>query len=180
MTSYSNAMRLMKQNPTDGTEFGLDSEISLENNVKISRTHCEYCENEILAVWDNHNTSNWWPYLGNQARKPKTYFYSPIIQKMREYYNVVGEVWDNPLLNVHARCHSTPTNWSKRASDASIRILCNSCFQKTYKRIKVQGNDGILYSLSVLEERGETIESVMKDLDIQGEIVGKGGIIDYD
>jgi len=179
---YYEIMDRMKSNLIDPKQFNNGNEI--DGNPQIAETICDYCGAKIYAVWDDNNKKNWWPYLGNQVRKPNSYKYSPIINAMRSYYNVEGTVWTeelgNNLLNVHARCHSEPTNWSKRCSDASIRLLCNKCFQKTYQRTKIQGNDGITYAISVLPERGETIESVMKDLGITGKVLGKGGIIDYD
>lgn len=176
---YYNTMNRMKENPTNGSEFGI-----IVPNVSIGHTTCDYCGKEVIAVWDEHNHKNYWPYLGNQSRKPNTYRYSLIINAIRKYYAVEGTIWTdekgNNLLNVHARAHSDPTNWSVRASKESIRLLCNSCFQKTYQRIKVLGNDGITYSLSVVKDRDETIESVMSDLGVLGTILGKGGIVDYD
>ena len=171
--SWYDLSHRMHDNPTDGSEFN-DGE-PVYGHPKISRTKCDYCGCEVLCVWDDHNKNQWWPYLGNQARKPNTYKYSEVIQAMREHFGVLGEVWDedhgNNLMNLHARCHSTPNDWSKRAHPNSLRILCPKCFQKTYKRVKVMGDNGIEYQLSVLEERGETVESVMKDLDIKGKVM---------
>lgn len=148
----------------------------------IAETTCEYCGRTVLAVWDK-GISSWYPYLGNQAVKANVYRASPIIQAMRKYYHVEGEPWTiekgNNLLNIHARAHSDPNDWSKRAHPNGIKILCNQCFQKTYNRIKVLGNNGIMYSLSVIPSRGETIYSVMEDLGIQGKVIGKGAINNY-
>lgn len=172
--SWYELSKRMHQNPINGfNEFNNGNPI--DGNPHISKTYCDYCEKEVLCVWDDYNKNQYWPYLGNQARKPNTYKYSDIIQKMRNHFNVVGKVWDeehgNNLMNLHARCHSTPNDWSKRAHPNSLRILCSSCFQKTYKRIKVLGDNGIEYQLTVLPERGETIESVMKELNIKGKIL---------
>ncbi len=102
---------------------------------------------------------------------------------MRKYFNAEDVVWGqengNNLLNVHARAHSDPTNWAVRASSASIRILCSNCFQKTYNRIRVLGDDGITYAISVIPERDETVESVMEDLGITGKVLGKGAVREY-
>lgn len=176
---YSKTMERMKNNLTDGSEFG-----EKIDGVKIGHTNCDYCGCEVIAVWDENNIKNYWPYLGNQFVKPNVYKGSKIAQRIRNNYNCQNKVFrqenGNNLLNVHARCHSSPTDWSRRASKESIRLLCNSCFQKTYNRIKVKGDNSILYALSVLPDRGETIESVMKDLNISGKVLGKGGIVDYD
>ena len=174
--SWYELSKRMHADPTDGTEYSNGKKI--EYNPKISKTQCDYCGEEVLCVWDDYNKNQYWPYLGNAARKPNTYKYSDIIQTMREYFGVSGKVWDeehgNNLMNLHARCHSTPNDWSKRAHPNSLRILCPKCFQKTYKRVKVLGDNGIEYQLTVLPERGETVESVMKELDIKGKVIDKG------
>lgn len=181
--SYQEVLSKMKSNVTHGEEFGLTKEQAKETGTIVGHTHCEYCGKDILAIWDKFSSSHWFPYLGNQARKPQVYRYSPIIQAMRKHYGVENAVWreenGNNLLNVHARSHSTPVNWAIRASSASIRLLCNECFQKTYRRTKIQGNDGILYDISVLPERGETVDSVMKELGIEGVPLGSGGLKNY-
>lgn len=184
--SWHEAYSNMHNNISDGTEFCKTKEdiiLVKESKTQIGHCKCEYCGKDLLAIWDNNNKQSWYPYLGNQARKFNTYSYSPIINIMRKYYNVENKVWDedhgNNLMNLHARAHSKPNNWAKRAHPNGIKILCNNCFQKTYQRIKVQGNDGYLYSLSVLPDRGETIQSVMKDLDITGTVIGKGAINNY-
>ena len=180
LEAYMKAVEAMKENPTDGSEYC--NGIVLPNTV-VGHTQCQYCKREVLGVWDKHNLNGWNPYLGNQARRPNTYVYSSIIQCMRKHFGVEGKVWTdemgNNLLNVHARVHSQPTNWLVRGSHASVRILCNKCFQKTYQRVKIMGDDGILYAISVLQEREETVHSVMLELGISGKLVGKGGIVDY-
>lgn len=166
----------MKENTTDGTEFcksEKERDLVIKNETKIGHTHCDYCGKEILAVWDIYNSNKWFPYLGNQSKKPKTYSYSPIIQIMRKFYNAEGKVWNNNLLNVHARIHSK--DWGLRCKDGSIKILCNECFQETYNRIQVELNNGSICAISVVESRGETAESVMKELNLNGKIIGKGG-----
>ena len=190
--SYYSIMQRMKENPTDGTEYGLTKEESLEEHVLIGHTKCDYCGKEILYVWDKNVELQYWPFLGNQARKPNTYKYSKIIQAMRKFFNCENEVWTeekgNTLGNNHARVHSSKKDNPKRWSDNSIRLLCSGCFQKTYNRIKVIGageDEGIEYALSVIPERGETIESVMKDNNITGKIIdnskrGSYAIKDYD
>lgn len=175
--------RMNNKNITDGSEYNNGQKI--EGNPKISHTTCDYCGKEVLCVRDDYSSSKWYGYLGNQARRPNCYKYSPIIQTMRKYFNSENIVWDeehgNNLMNLHARCHCEPEDWSKRAHKNGIKILCPTCFQKTYNRIKVKSYDGIhTYALSVVEELGETVESVMKDLDIKGTVIGKGGIPNYD
>lgn len=172
--------RRMHSNTTDGSEFNNGQKIN--DRPIIGHTNCDYCGKEVLCIWDDNNSNHWFPFLGNQARKPNVYKYSPIIQMMRKYFNVENKVWDeqhgNNLMNLHARCHCYPENWSKRAHPNGLAILCNSCFQKTYNRIKVKGDDGYEYALSVLPD--ETVEQVMKELDITGTVIGKGAINDYD
>lgn len=178
MASWSSTYNKMKNNTTDGSEFNNGQKV--DGNPKIGHTTCEYCGREVLCIWDDYNRSNWFPYLGNQSRKPNVYKYSPIIQIMRKFYHAENKAWtNNPLMNLHARCHCEPEDWSKRAHPNGIKVLCCDCFQKTYNRIKVLGDNGITYSLSVVPERGETIESVMSDLDIKGKIIGKGAIKNY-
>lgn len=192
--SYRDIMDRMKENPTDGSEFIDDSLSEVEKEeikkklkedaVLIGHTKCDYCNRNIIGVWDKHVNNQYWPFLGVQSKRANSYKYSYIMNLIKEHYVRNNKDWkENNLLNNHARCHSSISSNPKRWSDASIRILCNDCFQKTYNRIKVKGtgNDkGIDYALSVLTERGETIESVMKDLNITGIVLGKGGIVDYD
>lgn len=179
--SYNYTLNKMKENITDGTEFGGD-DISNEE-VSIGHLKCDYCGCDIIAVWDKFNKNKYWPYVGNQARIPKNYKYSKIIQNIRKFYKKENQVFrqkdGNNLLNLHARCHSSVYYNPKRWSKESIRFLCNDCFQKTYNRIKIKGkneDEGIEYSISVIPDRGETIESVLKDLNIEGEIIGKGSL----
>lgn len=153
----------------------------LFESSEVYTTNCEYCNKKIYAIWDENNKNNWWPYPGNSAKSSNAFKYSDIIQYMKKNDNAIGRTWlECPLMNINARCHSNPTNPSKRFSTASVRFLCNSCFRLTFNRIQVKGDDGILYSLSVVESLDETVESVMKDLDITGQILGKGGISDYE
>ena len=169
-------MYRMKQNKTDGTEFCLDDEsIKKVINAKTEIGHCtcDYCGKEILAVWDEHNSDKWFPYLGTQAKRPNTYKYSPIIQSMKKKDGCENKVWNNNLLNVHARIHHK--SYYKRCQEGSIKLLCNDCFQKTYNRYQVELENGDMIALSVVEDRGETIESVMNELGLHGTVIGKGG-----
>ena len=154
---------------------------NLFETTEVYTTNCEYCNKEIYAIWDENNKNNWWPYPGNSTKSSNAFKYSDIIQYMKKNDNSISKTWlECPLMNINARCHSNPTNPSKRFSPESVKFLCNSCFRLTFNRIQVKGNDGILYSLSVVESLDETIESVMKDLDIQGQVLGKGSISDYE
>ena len=168
---------------TDGREFcltDLDVQSTIATYSEVHYCKCDYCGKEILAVWDGFNADNYWPYLGVQSKRLNSYTYSPIIQIMRKNYELKGLDWkDNNLLNSHTRVHSDSWDMSIRMSENALRFLCNDCFQKTYNRYQVRGNNGILYALSVVEDRGETIESVMKDLNIEGEVIGKGAISEY-
>lgn len=168
---------------TDGLEFcKTDNEkIAVKNlYTEVYYCHCDYCNREILAVWDGYNSDNYWPYLGNMSKRRNTYKYSPIIEVLRKRYIEEGKDWkDNNLINSHTRVHSDKYDLRRRMADNSMRLLCNECFQKTYKRTLVDGDDGNQYAISVLEDREETIESVMKELGINGKIIGKGSIKDY-
>ena len=91
---------------------------------------------------------------------------------MRKFYNVEGQVWkDCPIYNLHSRCHTKPNDWSNRAHPNALKELCNECFTKTKTRVKVMSDDGILCDIVVLPERGETIESVMNELNIRGKVL---------
>lgn len=179
--NWETFVKRMNSRPTDGSEF--NNGIIIPGNPKVGHTTCDYCGCEVLCIWDDHNKDMWWPYLGNQACRPMSYKYSPIIQTMRKFYGVEGITWDqdhgNLLMNSHARAHCQPEDWSKRAHSKGVKILCSKCFRLTYNRIKVLGDNGITYALSVVPSRGETIESVMEDLEIKGKIIGRGGISNY-
>ena len=167
---------------TNGEEF--TSGIILPD-VKIGHIKCDYCGKELIAVFDEYNKNDYCCYLGCQAVSRYHYKYSKILNFIKKYYGINEEEnWtDNPLVNIHTRIHSNPTRWDLRASDKSLRFLCNDCFKLTYNRIKVKSvylNKEIIHSLSVVDSRNETIESVMQDLEISGEILGKGRIEDYD
>lgn len=167
---------------TNGVEFlnGKDPSILINSKSRVVKLKCEYCGCDVLAVWDEHNLStSWWPYLGKQAERANTYKYSPIIQTIKDYYNLgenerFTQERGNNLLNVHARYHSV--DWSYRASNKSIRMLCNSCFLKTYNRYQVEIGGGRRFdAVSVIPELGETIDSVMKEFGIDDYVVlGKG------
>lgn len=166
--SWYEISKRMTEELTDGTEFCIDDKEKEEVkkvHTKIGHTYCDYCGKDVICIWDDYNKDNWYGYLGNQAQIPRNYTYSPIINILRK------TPYMNSIYNLHSRCHTKPNDWSKRAHKNALRILCTECFKKTYKRVKVKSNDGILCEISVLPERGETIESVMDDLDIKGEIL---------
>lgn len=149
--------------------------------VKVGHPKCDYCEAPLIAVWDEYAT-NGWCYFGRQAIKPYAYKYSKIINLIRRFYGVApGDsfIENNNLMNSHTRVHIEPSSfdeWIK--SEAAVKVLCNNCFSKTVKRTLVKDGDR-MYSISVVEDRGETIESVMDELGLQGEIIGPGSIKEY-
>lgn len=184
-------------NETDGSEFvdkllesgqidpskaaELKQELA-KANTSVSRLKCERCGKEILSVFDRYNRDQWWGYLGNQASKVNVYRYSPIIKVLRMLAGVVDPMdenmvyfntWpDNRLYNVHARIHTWPVRdyrWICKPN--SIWMLCNDCFRKTYRRVKVYENEGAglfgngvqRLEVSVVPELGETVEGVLKD-----------------
>lgn len=166
----------MKENLTNGFEFCQTQEekdLLLKSKTQIGYTTCDYCNKEILAVWDIHNENKWFPYLGNMAKKVNTYKYSPIIQLMKKYDDSLEKVWKNNLLNVHAIIHSR--DWSLRCKEGSIKLLCNDCFQETYNRIQIKLHNGDICAISVVKSKGETAEYVMEKLNLKGEIIGKSG-----
>lgn len=146
----------------------------IDAKTKVEKCHCEYCGREVLSVFDRFSNNKWWGYLGNQSIRPGCYGYSPVIRALRILYGHPEGTWSNsPLYNVHARVHSKPgRDYSVIARPGSLKILCNECFRKTYRRVKVFQRPGErLWSpsvshveVSVLPERGETVQSVLKDL----------------
>ena len=175
-------MYRLKENPTDGTEYARDEnekEEIIKAETRVAHTKCDYCGKEVLGVWDIYNERKWWPYLGHSSKRVNAFAYSPIIQAMKHYDGCDDKVWNNNLLNVHAVVHSK--DWGLRCMDGSIKILCNECFQKTYNRYQIELEDdngnpiGKQIAISVVEDRGETPESVLKSLGLHGKILGKGG-----
>lgn len=135
--------------------------------TRIDYCTCDYCGKEIMKVRDKFCSNPWWGYLGNQARKPNVYSYSPIINLIRKIDPTCSD-----LYNLHARVHTKPIrDYSIICSPNSLHNLCNDCFMKTYTRIKVYAKppykfpDKVTYiEISVLQEKGETVESVLRDL----------------
>lgn len=156
----------------------LDEEEANQLRDRIVRTHgtvgkmlCDYCGKEVLVVRDDYCSSQWWGYLGNQATKPRTYMASPLIRAMRMLDGAVGRVWpENRLYNVHARIHTSPVKeYGLICSDDSLQMLCNDCFRKTYRRVKIYPQEGYhpwknveRLEITVIPERGETVESVLR------------------
>ena len=158
----------MNQNITDGTEYCITEEEKEEvknANTRIGHCNCDYCGREVLVVSDKFK-NDWAKYLGNQAVISRNYRYSPIINILRKGPMI------NRLYNLHARIHCK--DWSIRCKEGSLKILCNECFFKTYNRYQIMYK-GHLCAVSVIEDRGETIESVIEDLDLKNaDIIGKG------
>lgn len=153
--------------------------VRLDGNPKIGICNCDYCGKEIDAIWDDYCKNNWC-YFGVQAIKPNVYKYSPVIQYLRKINNSLGQSWNNGnnLLNSHTRIHCEPSNYDVNIkTQNAIKVLCNECFKKTYNRVKIELSNGFLYSISILET--ENVEDVLKELNIRGNIIGKGSIHEY-
>ena len=121
---------------------------------------------------------------------------SPTIAAIRTHFNLGKEDWftiakGNNLLNVCGKVHILnfkDEEWKLRAdlsyeSPASTRVLCNNCFDNANKaRVAVMGEDGLVYSASIVAQEGEAIEEdegkvAIKlrgydPLEIEGNIVG--------
>lgn len=146
--------------------------------------NCDYCETEIISVTDNERNS-YFPYLGNQCEIPRNYLYSPIVEALRKY-NEVGYTGPemeerrigvlsftqnngNNLVNIHSRLHVKDAKgrslspWQYQSGDA-YRCLCNNCFKKTYKRVKIKGKNNLVYEITVLPH--EDIDEVIKECKI--------------
>lgn len=150
---------------------------------KIHITKCEHCGRELLSIWDNHNSMDWWPYLGNQAKRVHTYEFSPVINCMRRWYERNGLDWkNNNLMNSHTKIHTNRydnLDFYFRSHPDSFMILCNDCFRETYNRVLVQDNwdEGLQYAVSVLD--GEDPQELLDHFGIDGEIIGIGSIKNY-
>ena len=166
--------RLLEKGLVDKNEATRLKQEILDVKTSVSRLKCERCGRELLSVFDKFNENKWWGYLGNQARKPTAYVYSPVLNVMRKLDGCEGFVWsDNPLYNVHARIHTKPVkDYSLICRPGSLCMLCNDCFQKTYNRVKVYPRDNCQpfpknvewIEISVVLDMHETVESVLKDL----------------
>ena len=159
----------MNENVTDGTEYCINDEEKeevIKAKTRVGHCNCDYCGKEVLVIFDK-NKDDWYGFLGNQAIIDRNYRYSPIIQILRK-----GPVI-NRLYNLHARIHCK--DWSIRCKSGSLKILCNECFMKTYNRYQVIYK-GKLCAVSVVKDRGETIEGVLDELGMlkDSEILGIG------
>lgn len=170
---------------TDGSEFCKNRDelfVVKSAFTEIYYLKCDYCGKEILAIWDGYNSTDYAPYLGQQSKRRNSYNYSPMISILRKRYKEAELDWkENNLLNSHTRIHSDSYDIKIRMTDKAMRLLCNECFRKTYNRIIVQDEkSGINYALTILEEKGETIESLIQEFGIKNAIIkGKGSIVDY-
>ena len=179
---------------TDGSELEVK-----EPGVQIAHTTCDYCGKEVIGVWDDHiKSSRGLPYQGHQAIYPKPYKFAykgPVIAAIRARYGIGEKDWftkENNLLNVCGKVHilvfkggkwNIRTDLSYESPDAT-RILCNECFEKANKaRVAVMGEDGLIYSVSVMADKEETIEEndgkvkvklwgTDKPLQIEGSVIG--------
>lgn len=97
-----------------------------------------------------------------------------LIQAIDPFYLSRGNV----LANLHSRCHPVGKkhqyDWDLRAGRNAIKLLCNNCFDKTKNRYQVLLDNGRKVAISVVENRKETPNSVLDELGLKGEILGKG------
>ena len=154
---------------TDGSELGIDTP-----GIQIAHTVCDYCGKKVIGVWDDYiKSSRGLPYQGFQARKPRSckYAYKGLtIAEIKAHYGIGEEEWfteENNLLNVCGKVHILAfngENWELRPdlsyeSPDTTRILCNDCFEKANDcRVALMGTKGLMYSVSVVADKGETIE----------------------
>ncbi|MBQ5779709.1 MAG: hypothetical protein IIV98_00485 [Aeriscardovia sp.] len=179
---------------TDGVELGIE-----DPRVQIAHTTCDYCGSNLIGVWDDHiKSTKGLPYQGNQARYPKAYPYAykgSTIAAIKAHYHLGENDWfteENNLLNVCGKVHVlsfVDGEWKLRTDLAcqepgSTRVLCNGCFKNANAaRVAIMGSDGLMYSVSVMADKGETIEEndgkvtvklwgTDKPLEIEGTIIG--------
>ncbi|MBP5785566.1 MAG: hypothetical protein J6V96_00445 [Aeriscardovia sp.] len=158
---------------TDGSELGIDTP-----GIQIAHTVCDYCGKEVIGVWDDHiKSSRGLPYQGWVARTPRSgsknnrYPYKArTIAEIKDHYGIGEKEWfteENNLLNVCGKVHILVFKggkWNLRTdlsyeSPAATRILCNNCFEKANNcRVAIMGTDGLMYSVSAMADKGETIE----------------------
>ena len=175
---------------TDGDEFvdwnRLEAEGYLPKDfheTKVGYCTCDHCGGKILAVTDRHAT-NGWTYQGVHASGRKSYRYSPVVRSLQDADGnglagkdgQVYHVYD--LANSHMRAHAKPSSWNKPIN--WCKMLCNRCFAQTYHRQLVLGKDGVTYAVSVVQEWGETLQSVLQELGLEVEAeLGKGSVREY-
>lgn len=158
---------------TDGSELGIDTP-----GIQIAHTVCDYCGKEVIGVWDDYiKSSRGLPYQGWVARTPRSGsknnrhpYKARTIAEIKAHYGIGEEEWfteDNNLLNVCGKVHILAfngENWELRPdlsyeSPDTTRILCNDCFEKANDcRVALMGTKGLMYSVSVVADKGETIE----------------------
>lgn len=169
---------------THGAEFceTKEEELNLlEVNTLIGYCDCQMCGRGIIAVKDQLSAHGWC-YFGLQVSKPNVYSYSPSIQTLRKYYGVQNQVWkNNPLMNSFSRVHMIPGSWNHplKVDKRCHMILCNECFAKTKHRELIEVENGLKYSISVVDEWGETLESLCNQLNIVGKYLGPGALKEY-
>ena len=183
LKNMTNRMSELKENRMSDRELleKFDIVNSEELNIHVTECKCEYCGETIYAIWDCNNIENYWPYPGNSVVRQNVFKSSPMIQQLRKLDGLNRSNLCRKVVNTNARIHSKPSREELRFSDKSIRILCNDCFRLTYNRILVRENGkGQLHSLSVVESRGETVESLCEEFGITNyEVLSKGAISDY-
>ena len=160
---------------TDGSELGVDTP-----GIQIAHTVCDYCGKKVIGVWDDHiKSSRGLPYQGWVARTPRSGsknnrhpYKARTIAEIKAHYGI-GEkekfIKENNLLNVCGKVHILAFNdkekeWELKydlsyESPATTRILCNDCFEEANDcRVAIMGTDGLMYSVSAMADKGETIE----------------------
>lgn len=179
---------------TDGSELGIDTP-----GIQIAHTVCDYCGKKVIGVWDDYiKSSRGLPYQGWVARMPRSCKYAykgRTIAEIKAHYGIGEEEWfteENNLLNVCGKVHILTfdgKNWKLRTdlsyeSPANTRILCNNCFEEANAcRVAIMGTDGLMYSVSAMADKGETIEEndekvtvklwgYDKPLQIEGIVIG--------
>ena len=179
---------------TDGSELEIK-----EPGVQIAHTTCDYCGKEVIGVWDDRiKSSRGLPYQGHQAKYPKAYPYAykgSTIAAIKAHYHLGEDDWfikENNLLNVCGKVHIlafADGEWRLRLDLAceepgSTRVLCNECFKDANAaRVAIMESDGLMYSVSVMADKGETIEEndgkvtiklwgTDKPLQIEGTVIG--------
>ena len=179
---------------TDGAELEI-----ADPCVQITHTTCDYCGGKVIGVWDDHiKSTKGLPYQGNQAKYPKAYPYAykgSTIAAIKAHYNLGENDWfikENNLLNVCGKVHIlafADGEWRLRQDLAceepgSARVVCNECFKNANAaRVAIMGSDGLMYSVSVMADKGETIEEndgkvtvklwgTDKPLQIEGSVIG--------
>lgn len=151
----------------------------------ITHGVCQYCGTEIIQVKDDYLNGRFGA-LGNQAVRAGTYFGSKTIQKIKEFYQVgwvdlktkevrkngpgFTQELGNNLYNSHSVLHVHQPGSRKLigpwmyANHNSFKVLCNNCFQKTYKRVSVRSKSGLIYDVTVLP--GQNLRDVLNDIGV--------------